>query len=309
MIKRTHIRQFLTILDTGSFTQAAVRLRLTQPALSSGIAELERLAGSVLLIRDRKQIRLTEAGGRFLPIARDLARGFRAADGFCSDGGVDESDLILGVTRSIAGELLQSIVGVLKPKFAVEVIENNAAELRAGISSGRTNLSLLSFPDWPPASNIVLLYDEPIVMFVSAQHPLAAKIEVKPEELAADVMIARRSCEFLGATSRFFTKHGVRPRFSFRSDNDDRCLRMVAAGIGITTAPISHAIDGVVPLKVSGYEFRRSVGLMFNQSWRTLPAVDMHLAEATTNILAMAKEWRELKVEKWADTNTPYAAS
>ena len=308
MIKRTHIRQFLTILDTGSFTQAAVRLRLTQPALSSGIAELERLAASVLLIRDRKQIRLTQAGGRFLPIARDLERGFQAADGFCSDGGVSESDLILGVTRSIAGELLQSIVGVLQPKFAVKVIENTAAELMAGISSGRTNLSLLYFRDWNRAANIVHLYDEPMVMFVSAQHPFAAKIEVRPEELAAEVMIARRSCEFLGATSRFFTKHGVRPRFAFRSDSDDRCLRMVAAGIGITTAPISHAIDGVVPLKVAGYEFQRSVGLMFNQSWRTLPAVEMHLVQAITNILAIAKEWRELKIERWAHTNMLCAA-
>lgn len=306
MIKRTHIRQFLTILDTGSFTQAALRLRLTQPALSSGIAELERLAGSVLFIRDRKQIRLTDAGGRFLPIARDLARGFRAADGFCSDVGVNETDLILGVTRSIASELLQSIVGALQPNFAVEVIENTAAELKAGISSGRNNVSLLSFKDWKPASNIVHLYDEPLVMFVSAQHPFAAKAEVKPEELAAEVMIARRSCEFLGATSRFFTQHGVRPRFAFRSDNDDRCMRMVAAGIGITTAPISHAIDGVVPLKVGGYEFRRSVALMFNQPWLARPAVETHLAQATTNILAIAGQWRKMKVEKWAGSNKKF---
>ena len=92
-------------------------------------------------------------------------------------------------------------------------------------------------------------------MFVSAQHPFAAIVQVKPEELAAEVMITRRSSEFLGATSCFFTQQRVRPRFAFRSDNDDRCLRMVAAGIGITTAPISHAIDGVVPLKVDGYEF------------------------------------------------------
>ena len=305
MIKRTHIRQFLTILDTGSFTQAALRLRLTQPALSSGISELERLAGSVLFIRDRKQIRLTEAGGRFLPIARDLERGFRAADGFCSDSSVNETDLVLGVTRSISGELLQSIVAAFQPGFAVEVIENSSAELRASISSGRANISLLSFRDREPATNIVHLYDEPLVMFVSTQHRFAAKIEVNPEELAAEVMIARRSCEFLSATSRFFTKHGVRPRFAFRSDSDDRCLRMVAAGIGITTAPISHAIEGVVPINVVGYEFQRCVGLLFDESWRTLPAVELHLAEATTSILAIAKRWHKLKVATWVSSNVP----
>src|SRR3546814_15107498 len=56
--------------------------RVTQPALSTGVAELERLVGTQLFIRSRRQIRLTEAGGRFLPIARELERGFRAADGF-----------------------------------------------------------------------------------------------------------------------------------------------------------------------------------------------------------------------------------
>src|SRR3546814_16886711 len=97
-------------------------------------------------------------------------------------------------------------------------------------------------------------------MFIAADHPLAGRIEVGPEELAAETMIARRSCEFLDATSRFFTRHGVRPRFALRSESDERCLRMVAAGIGITTAPVSLAIDGIVPLKVAGYDFRRELG-------------------------------------------------
>lgn len=65
MIKRAHIRQFLAVVDAGGFTQAALRIRVTQPALSAGIAELERLVGTRLFLRNRRQIRLTEAGGAF----------------------------------------------------------------------------------------------------------------------------------------------------------------------------------------------------------------------------------------------------
>ena len=50
MIKRAHIRQFLAVVDAGSFTQAALRIRVTQPALSTGIAELEKLG--ILVDRD-----------------------------------------------------------------------------------------------------------------------------------------------------------------------------------------------------------------------------------------------------------------
>ena len=49
MIKRSHLRQFLAVVDAGSFTQAATRMRLTQPTLSLGIAELERLVGAQLI--------------------------------------------------------------------------------------------------------------------------------------------------------------------------------------------------------------------------------------------------------------------
>ena len=68
MIKRSHVRQFLAVVDAGSFTQAAARMRVTQPTLSLGIADLERLVGAQLIVRDRRHLRLTEAGGRFLPV-------------------------------------------------------------------------------------------------------------------------------------------------------------------------------------------------------------------------------------------------
>jgi len=90
---------------------------------------------------------------------------------------------------------------------------------------------------------------------------------VAAEELASEIMIARRSCEILEETSRFFTGAGVRPRFALRSDSDERCLSMVAAGLGITTAPASLAVAGTVAIDVTGYDFTRSVGLLHDKAW------------------------------------------
>lgn len=297
MIKRAHVRQFLAAVDAGSFTQAALRIRVTQPALSTGIAELEKLVGTPLFIRNRRQIRLTEAGGRFLPIARDLERGFRAADGFGRDTDNRASELKLGIIRSVSGELLHAIVAALRPGFTIELVENGDSELRAAIGNGRINVALLPLRAGEGGAHILPLYGEPLTMFVAADHPLAGRIEVAPEELAAETMIARRSCEYLDATSRFFTRHGVRPRFALRSDSDDRCLAMVAAGIGITTAPVSLAIDGTVPLKVTGYDFRRELGLVVDPGWAALPEVRPRLAHALETIKSIAAEWRETKVD------------
>lgn len=297
MIKRAHIRQFLAVVDAGSFTQAALRIRVTQPALSTGIAELERLVGTSLFIRNRRQVRLTQAGGRFLPIARDLERGFRAADGFADDAPTRATECKLGIIRSVPEELLQTIVTVLRPGFAIELIEGGDSELRAALGSGRLHMALLPLRSGERGPHATLLYEEPLSMFVAADHPLAGRIEVAPEELAAETMIARRSCEFLDATSRFFTRHGVRPRFALRSESDQRCLRMVAAGIGITTAPVSLAIDGIVPLKVAGYDFRRELGLLVDPAWGGLTDVAPRLAEAQEAIRVTAAEWRAAKVD------------
>ncbi|HWV61593.1 MAG TPA: LysR family transcriptional regulator [Sphingopyxis sp.] len=297
MIKRTHIRQFLAVVDAGSFTQAALRIRVTQPALSTGIAELEKLVGTPLFIRNRRQIRLTEAGGRFLPIARDLERGFRAADGFGRDADRQAAELKLGIIRSAPGELLQAIAAALRPGFSIELVENSDSELRSALGSGRLHLALVALRDGERGDHVVPLYEEPLAMFVAADHPLAGRIEVAPEELAAETMIARRSCEFLDATSRFFTRHGVRPRFALRSESDERCLRMVAAGVGITTAPMSLAIEGIVPLKVAGYDFRRELGLLLAPAWGALPEIAPRLAHALETICAIAAEWRRSRVD------------
>jgi len=297
MIKRSHIRQFLAVVDAGSFTRAAQQIRVTQPALSTGVADLERLVGAPLFIRDRRQIRLTEVGGRFLPIARDLERSFRTADGFGRAAESDKPALKLGTIRSIPGDFFQSVVASLSRDFAIEVVENSDSELRAAVHGGRLNLVIVPLRAGERGPNIVPLYEEPMVMFVAADHPLAGQNEVAPEALAPETMIARRACEFLDATSRYFTRHGVRPRFALRSDSDERCLRLVAAGVGITTAPASLAMDGIVAIKVAGYDFRRTLGLLADPAWLAVPETERRFAGALPALRRVAADWQAARVD------------
>ena len=259
MIKRSHIRQFLAVVASGSFTQAAARLRVTQPTLSLGIAELEKIVGTRLLIRDRKQVRLTEDGGRFLPIARELERGFRAADSFGKEPARDWPEMRMGLIRTVPGAALQALVAALSRTVSLELIEGTDAELRAAMADGRLDLMLGLLK--PGESDAIELVEEPYVMLVPAAHRLAGHGSVAPEALASEIMIARRGCEILDETSRFFTRHQVRPRFAFKSQSDERCLAMVATGLGITHAPLSLAREGTCVLAVEGYDLRRRVGL------------------------------------------------
>ena len=131
-----------------------------------------------------------------------------------------------------------------------------------------------------------VLLEEGYAMILPTAHRLAAQGSLQPEELAGETMIARRSCEILAETSRFFTARGVRPHFAFRGANDDRCLALVAAGAGVTTAPVSLAGPGTVAVTLQGYDFRRRIGLIVAEGQDDLlaasglrPVLDEVLAE------------------------------
>ena len=271
MLKRSHVRQFLAVVDAGSFTQAAARVRITQPTLSVGIAEMEKLMGAKLFIRDRKHVRMTEAGAKFLPIARQLEQGFRAAESLTLEDDKRWPQVRLGLLRSLSGALSQAAVSTLSEIYDLEIVEGSAHDLRTALASGRLDAALTLLRAEDMADGAVALMSEPYVMMVPPGHALAGQT-VPPAALAAEVMIARRSCERLQDTSRFFTKNGVRPRFALRSDNDDLCLRMVAAGLGITTAPLSLKIDPVQTLAIEGYYFSRTVGLCWSEDWKLSPS-------------------------------------
>jgi DNA-binding transcriptional LysR family regulator len=114
--------------------------------------------------------------------------------------------------------------------------------------------------------NIVPIYKEGYRIMLPSKHKLAERASLDVHELAEETMIARRSCEILSETSRFFTQRGIRPIFGLRSTNDDRCMEMVKAGLGVTTAPLSLAREGVTAVAIAGYNFERCIGLKFSAS-------------------------------------------
>ncbi|GAC1411772.1 MAG: LysR family transcriptional regulator [Novosphingobium sp.] len=278
MIKRTHIRQFLAVVDAGTFTAAAARLNVTQPTLSLGVAELERLAGALLFVREKRRVRLTEAGARFLPLARRTEREFRGLDQFESAFAALPAPLLrMGTIRSVATTTLRTLIATLAPHFRIDLTEGTDAELRAALDAGRIELAFTLHRD----DEVPLLPPEPYLVIVAQGHRLAANTRITPEDVAGETMIARRSCEILRETSQFFTARGIRPPFALRSDNDERCLALVAAGAGVTTAPASLAGPGIVGIKLDGYDFVRRLGLIGEPGWLARhAAIVSDLAEA-----------------------------
>lgn len=263
MLKRTHLRHLIAIVETGGVTAAARRLNLTQPTLSASLAELERTVGTSLILRvregGRRAMRLTDAGYRLLAHARSIEREFRAA----------ETNLVLAdppvrpLTVGVLASLSTTMIGGLRQRFGnsrpLALIEGNDTDLRRRLGDGQIDaaLTLLRHGETPDC-----VLEEGYAVLLSERHALAGRYRLEPEELASETMVARRSCELLAETSKFFTARGVRPHFLIRSANEDRCLALVRQGFAITTGPISLAVDGVIAVPMHGYAYRRCIGLV-----------------------------------------------
>ncbi|MFM5906571.1 MAG: LysR family transcriptional regulator [Novosphingobium sp.] len=262
MMKRAHLRQFLAVVDTGNFTRAAERVGVAQPSLSAGIAELERLAGAKLFLRERRRIRLTDAGNRLLAHARAIEREFRQAEASLSASAPVAAPMQIGVIPSLPTPFLSRMASMWHGEGAMHLVEGSDADLRKRLADGQivAAVTLLRPEDRDRPS--LELFEEGYVLMLREDHALANAESLDADEVAGETMIARRSCEILAETSRWFTRRGVRPPFFLRSSNDDRCLEMVRIGMGVTTAPQSLLRPGLRAVPLNGYDFRRSIGLL-----------------------------------------------
>lgn len=271
MFELYQLRYFLSVVETGSFTKAAERAFVTQPTLSAGIQKLETTLGVRLFNRSNRRVYLTEAGARFVERAKAILHQCNLAEREVHETKAPKV-LRLGVLMTIPCALLERLLGGFRraePDVVIELFEGTEQELLNRLESGGMDLALTllrgpaaegSDRPEPP----VVLFEEGYALAISASHPLARRTEVAGRELADEPTIVRTRCEILSETSRYFTDQNVRPRLVYRTPQDERALAMVAAGLGFTTLPQSYEHPGVVKVKLTGYDYRRRVGLILS---------------------------------------------
>jgi DNA-binding transcriptional LysR family regulator len=275
MLSRIQLRQFLAVVDTGSFTRAANSLNIAQPSLSAGIAEMERQLGTRLFVRERRRIRLTNAGNALLPMARSIERTFHQAEAQVGSLPVPMRPIRLGVLDTVPTSWLERAVGAYRGDEPIELIEGSQRELQSALANGSIDLAITLLED----QHGERLLEEGYCLALPAGHRLASASIIEASQVADETMMARRSCEALADTSRFFTDRGVRPRFALRSANDERVLAMVRAGLGVTVAPRSLGGPGLAMVPISEFVLTRKIGLVFGEGWATQHGAQHDLLE------------------------------
>jgi DNA-binding transcriptional LysR family regulator len=183
------LRPFVALADELHFGRAAERLHITQPALSQQIARLERQVGVTLFDRTRTRVELTEAGAAMLAPARAAVEAAAAADETARSHARGEAgELRLGLSPG-AHYVVQPILAEFahrRPQVRVRAQQDSSGALAEQVATGRLELAL-GFCTGAVAGVVCEhLRDEPTVLAVAADHPLADRAHVALEDLTQE---------------------------------------------------------------------------------------------------------------------------
>jgi DNA-binding transcriptional LysR family regulator len=251
------LRVLREIAERGSFTAAAAALGYTQSAVSRQVAALENATRTAVFVRRRGGVELTAAGRTLLrhaavilneldEVGRELG-GASAAHGtvrlgaFASAGAVLVPRALLALSRS-------------HPGIDVTTREASSPSLARALRAGSLDLAVLALappfraPDTDsPRLALETLREVDLMVAVPAAHPLAAQDSLRLADLRGQRWIASRST---GDETVLGVWPGLdeRPRIAHVTRDWLAKLQLVAAGCGLTTAPV--LIAGAVPAGV-----------------------------------------------------------
>jgi DNA-binding transcriptional LysR family regulator len=241
------LRYFVAVAEELSFTRAAERLHLSQPALSKQIHGLERTLRGKLFDRGRRQVRLTAAGEALLAVARRVLTEW-------DDGTAEVGDVVAEQLRTLRVGTLTSIGRTLyreavnqfttrRPDWRIELRSFGWGDPTAGLHDRTTDVAFL----WLPVDADDIVYDvllsERRCVTLSSQHRLAHRTTVQFRDLLDEPYVALpRSA---GPLRDFWLGADQRPdapvRVVAEVTNADEKLELIASGTAIGLVAESNA--------------------------------------------------------------------
>ncbi|MEU7163312.1 LysR family transcriptional regulator [Streptomyces morookaense] len=181
------VRYFVVVAEELHFGRAAERLHIVQSAVSQQVRRLERELGTELFDRSPRHVRLTAAGARFLPAARELlAAEERARACITEFTGRAGRTLRLGTSAGLGAHLdrLLDAFAATAPDVTVELVSVPARQRTEMVAAGELDAAFVRGGMQTPGLEVLPVWHDPLVAVVPAAHPLAASPDVALAQLA-----------------------------------------------------------------------------------------------------------------------------
>ena len=242
------LRYLLALAQELSFTRAAAKANVAQPALSRQIRRLEDELGIALVDRTSRRVQLTAAGHRLVARATAILDEVeRARAEILQITDLSTGRLAIGTTQTPGplniARLLRDFHS-LYPGIELAVREELSISIADRLRNDEIDLGILAEIPAPARRGLELqqIAAEPLVIALPPGHPLAARREVDFPVLAREPFILFPEGATIRTTfDRLAAQHGVAPNVAFVTTDTDRMRELVTLGLGISLLPESDA--------------------------------------------------------------------
>lgn len=269
------LQAFLAVAETGSFSQAAKQIFITQPAVSKRIATLESELGAKLFDRVGRQVRLAPAGVALLPQARSILEEVKEAKRrIATLSGEISGPLRLGASYHVGLHRLPAALRqfyTLHPKVQLDLRFMDSEAACHAVELGELDLAVVTLPrDSQPRLRAEKIWDDPFEIVVDPDHPLAGQTALKMQALLQHPAIL----PVPGSTTReliLAALDPVRARLQIGLETNYLELIKMLVSIGLGWSALPHTlIDGDLKVvHIENVRIVRALGIVTHAA-RTL---------------------------------------
>jgi len=237
-----HLRYFIAAAEEENVSRAALKLHVSQPALSRQIRDLEAELGFLLLERSAKSVRLTEAGRVFLTEARAALQrvdeGVKAARAVAT--GV-RGELHIGYAPSPTARILPPALRAFQaelPNVRVRLHDLSTEEMLASLRAGKLQMALMVKPAAAMLRDLRFtdLTTDTLCFAVAPKHPLAKMRIITVAEIAREPLVVYSRSDYPDyheMLTALFAAAKARPRIVEEHDGVTSMIAAVESGAGV----------------------------------------------------------------------------
>lgn len=280
----------------GSFSAAARHLNITQPSVSSRIQRLEAYLGSQLLIRTTRRVELTDHGMLLRTEADRTLEGLRVlVDKFRLKAATSRNRVVVAATQMVAATMLPDVLRSHRERYPdvdVQLRDLQHKDAIQALVSGEADVAVVHFESEDTRLKSQPLRDEPLVLVVQPNHPLAGKSRVTLDEMVAyPLMMPERYDAIKTRIAAEVASRGLTLKPALSAGNLITLMGLLDAGMGTLLLPkvmARHSLQaGHRMLEIRGVALHRTFSLVSRRDSKPNLAVrrfSQHLRQELSDI-------------------------
>jgi DNA-binding transcriptional LysR family regulator len=266
------LKTFLEVWHQKSFSRAAEKLRITQPAVSAQIQSLEREVGERLFDRKGGKITFTAAGRVFEPFAEHALDCQRHLMLMVSEQRRSpRGEISISAQESTSLYVLPKVFAEFKkhyPKVALKIDRAEKSRTMEALLGREIDFGIVSLPMTDQRFVLETIHEDELVLAIPKDHPLGKVQNASPKDIAKHSFLLPKRGSQRDLLLNIFRMHDVYPRAVMEVESSELMKRFISAGLGVGFLPTinieaERKAGSIEVVKIEKLRLLRDLGLIY----------------------------------------------